>query len=126
MAWGTKKTMIDDADHSEPQKLPLAAWAKPDRSGDYQNIEALSQRNGHDAMYDRPEDIEPIVDLSRLHHDMNRDRIADIKAIVRALTYGEMMELVGQVTKAIPEHSADKGQGSQDWMPATFHAWAIS
>jgi hypothetical protein len=116
--------MIDDSDRREPQKLPLAAWAKPGHDARYENIEAISQRNGG---YDiRPEDIEPAVDLSKFERDMNRNRIDDIKAIVRALTYGEMMELVGQVTKSIPEYHAEKRQGSEDWMPSMFHAWATS
>ena len=58
---------------------------------------------------------------------MTRDRIADIKEIVRKLTFGEMIELRDQVAAFMPNiGNKEVVDIIIDKLPQTLHTWATS
>jgi hypothetical protein len=59
------------------------------------------------------------IDLHKLEDEMNRNRLGEIAALVRALTYGEMMELAEAIWKARREGTID-----QHSLPRMLHQWA--
>lgn len=62
------------------------------------------------------------VNLHKLEHDLTRDPLGEIASMVRALTYGEMMELAQAIWKIRPEgESVD-----QDSLPMLLHRWSTS
>jgi hypothetical protein len=64
------------------------------------------------------------IDLLLARRETQGKGVSGIKELMHSLTYGEMMELVSQLTACIPERHQEKGHLSEDWMPATLHAWA--
>jgi len=62
------------------------------------------------------------VNLRRLEHELNRNPLNEIATMMRALTYGEMMELAQAIWKIRPE-----GEGvNQDSLPMLLHRWSTS
>jgi len=67
-------------------------------------------------------EISSQVNLSKLEHQLHRNPLDEIATMVRALTYGEMMELAEAIWKIRPE-----GKGvSQDTLPMLLHRWSTS
>jgi hypothetical protein len=62
------------------------------------------------------------VNLHKLEHELNRNPLNEIAIMMRALTYGEMMELAQAIWKIRPE-----GEGvNQDSLPMLLHRWSTS
>ena len=59
------------------------------------------------------------VNLHRLEDELSRNRLEEIAALVRALTYGEMMDLAQAIWKTRPEGSID-----QHSLPMMLHLWS--
>jgi hypothetical protein len=122
MAW-SRKDARDDLNHPKPVKLPPNGWDKPEKRAADRAMEAVNQ-----ASYEPPEEHmnEPPaspVNMALFVQDMNRDRIADIKEIVRKLTYGEMMEVAALMAEAMPSGTVDK-DAFKFILPPTLHAFA--
>jgi hypothetical protein len=67
-------------------------------------------------------EISSQVNLGRLEHQLRRNPLDEIATMVRALTYGEMMEFAQAIWKIRPE-----GEGvSQDTLPMLLHRWSTS
>ena len=64
----------------------------------------------------------PIVDLRKLEEELGRRRLDEIADVVRALTYGEMMELAASMWNVRPD-----GAGlTEHNLPAMLHRWSTS
>jgi hypothetical protein len=64
----------------------------------------------------------PVVDLGKLEHELGRRRLDEIADVVRALTYGEMMELAESMWNVRPD-----GSGlTEDNLPAVLYRWSTS
>jgi hypothetical protein len=61
------------------------------------------------------------IDLSKFEDDLNRNRLEEIATLVRALTYGEMMELAQAIWKIRPEGAIDLQS-----LPMMLHLWSTS
>ncbi len=62
------------------------------------------------------------VNLHKLEHELRRNPLNEIATMMRALTYGEMMELAQAIWKIRPE-----GEGvDQDSLPMLLHRWSTS
>ena len=62
------------------------------------------------------------VDLQKLEEQLARGRVDEIAALMRVLTYGEMMELAEGLWNV-------NGQGSEilkDNLPGLLHRWSTS
>jgi len=58
----------------------------------------------------------------KLEHELSRNPLNEIATMMRALTYGEMMELAQAIWKIRPE-----GEGvNQDSLPMMLHRWSTS
>lgn len=69
-----------------------------------------------------PTEISSQVNLQKLEHELSRNPLNEIATMMRALTYGEMIELAQAIWKIRPE-----GEGvSQDSLPMLLHRWSIS
>jgi hypothetical protein len=77
----------------------------------------------HEQSYSQaPTEISSRVNLSELEQELSRNPLDEIAMMVRALTYGEMMELAQAIWKIRPE-----GAGvDQDSLPMLLHRWSIS
>jgi hypothetical protein len=65
---------------------------------------------------------EPIVDLRKLEVELGRRRLDEIADVVRALTYGEMMELAASMWNVKPD-----GSGlTEHNLPAVLYRWSTS
>jgi len=64
----------------------------------------------------------PVVDLHKLEADLGRKRLDEIADVVRALTYGEMMELAESMWSVRP----DDGELTETNLPATLYRWSKS
>jgi hypothetical protein len=62
------------------------------------------------------------INLRRLQEQLDRQPLDEIAMLVRALTYGEMIELAEGMWKVQPEGSAV----TQDNLPALLHRWSQS
>ena len=64
----------------------------------------------------------PIVDLRKLEEELGRRRLDEIADVVRALTYGEMMELAASMWNVKPD-----GSGlTEHNLPAVLYRWSTS
>jgi hypothetical protein len=63
----------------------------------------------------------PGVNLNRLEDELNRNRLDEIALLVRALTYGEMMDLANAIWKIRPDGAVD-----QQSLPMMLHLWSTS
>lgn len=69
-----------------------------------------------------PEAGQPIVDLRKLEAELGRRRLDEIADVVRALTYGEMMELAASMWNVRPD-----GSGlTEDNLPTVLYRWSTS
>jgi hypothetical protein len=67
-------------------------------------------------------EISSQVNLRKLEHQLSRNPLDEIATMVRALTYGEMMELAQAIWKIRPE-----GEGvDQNSLPMLLHRWSTS
>ena len=67
-------------------------------------------------------EISSQVNLRKLEHELSRNPLDEIATMVRALTYGEMMELAQAIWKIRPE-----GEGvDQNSLPMLLHRWSTS
>ena len=64
----------------------------------------------------------PIVDLRKLEEELGRRRLDEIADVVRALTYGEMMELAASMWNVRP----DGGNLTEHNLPAVLYRWSTS
>jgi hypothetical protein len=62
------------------------------------------------------------INLRRLQEQLDRQPLDEIAMLVRALTYGEMIELAEGMWKVQPEGSAV----TQENLPALLHRWSQS
>lgn len=62
----------------------------------------------------------PSIDLKDLEDELTRNRLNEIAILIRALTYGEMMELAESIWKLRPPGD----EISQDHLPMMFHKWS--
>src|SRR5258706_695946 len=140
MEWGDKKTTRDDTDHKVPQKLPPNGWNKPEQRATALAIEDLNQRSD---IHTYTSDIVEIDDMAGdkaeraqqraaemrrmddLEKEMSKPKIEQIKDLVKALTYGEMIQIAEQFSDSMPSGTVDKEQ-FRFILPPTLHAWATS
>jgi hypothetical protein len=61
------------------------------------------------------------ISLTKLEDEMNRNRLNEIATLVRALTYGEMMELAHAISNIRPEGTID-----QQSLPMMLHLWSTA
>jgi hypothetical protein len=61
--------------------------------------------------------------MHRLEDELNRNRLNEIAALVRSLTYGEMMELAQAIWKIRPDGTAAVDQHS---LPMMLHLWSTA
>jgi len=72
---------------------------------------------------DHPDPVdEPAVDLGRLEVELGRKRLDEIADVMRALTYGEMMELAASMWNVKPDGSSL----TEDNLPAVLYRWSTS
>jgi hypothetical protein len=64
----------------------------------------------------------PIVDLRKLEAELGRKRLDEIADVVRALTYGEMIELAESVWNVKPDDS----ELNERNLPAVLYRWSTS
>ena len=62
-----------------------------------------------------------LVDFNKLEKEFNRERLNDIAVLMRALTYGEMMEFSQAMWKI-----SDGFEINEITLPAVLHRWAVS
>ena len=71
---------------------------------------------------DESPEISSQVNLRKLEHELSRNPLNEIATMVRALTYGEMIELAQSIWKIRQE-----GEGvDQDSLPMLLHRWSTS
>jgi hypothetical protein len=63
----------------------------------------------------------PGINLLRLEDDLSRNRLSEIAALVRSLTYGEMMEFAHAIWKIRPDGAID-----QNTLPMMLHMWSTA
>jgi hypothetical protein len=61
------------------------------------------------------------INLHKLEDELTRNRLDDIAALVRSLTYGEMMQFAYAICKIRPEGAID-----QQSLPMMLHLWSTS
>jgi hypothetical protein len=64
----------------------------------------------------------PIVDLRKLEAELGRKRLDEIAGVVRALTYGEMIELAESMWNVKPDDS----ELTERNLPAVLYRWSTS
>ena len=64
----------------------------------------------------------PAVDLHKLEEELNRRRLDEIADVVRALTYGEMMELAASMWNVKPDGSSL----TEHNLPAVLYRWSTT
>jgi hypothetical protein len=72
--------------------------------------------------YEVPMNSGTNINLRRLQEQLDRQPLDEIAMLVRALTYGEMIELAEGMWKVQPEGAAV----TQDNLPALLHRWSQS
>lgn len=73
----------------------------------------------HDAS---PDPVPPVVDLRKLEAELGRKRLDEIADVVRALTYGEMMELAESMWSVRPPETGL----TEENLPAVLYRWSTS
>jgi hypothetical protein len=69
-----------------------------------------------------PQAQRPVVDLRKLEEELGRRRLDEIADVVRALTYGEMMELAASMWNVRP----DGANLTEHNLPAVLYRWSTS
>jgi hypothetical protein len=101
--------------------LDLAQAAQvPDRR--LKPEEFRSEAFRRDAFERERETDERNVNLQRLAESLDRRTIDEIAALIRTLTYGDMIELAEGIWNARPENL----DFSQDTLPNVLHRWSKS
>src|SRR5258706_14147058 len=130
MAWRDKKTTRDDTNHMKPRQLPSAGYANPEVRAVAAVHEAMKS-NGNGAERDMMDPIETrrMVamerEMDRAQEEQNKPKIEQIKDLMKALTYGEMMDLAQQWSDSMLTGTVDK-DSFKLVLPPTLHAWATS
>ncbi len=131
MAWGDKRNTSDDTDHMKPRQLPPQGYARPEVRATEAVHEILkSNGNGaeHAAMMDATETRRMAAmerEMDRAQEHLNKPKIEQIKNLVKALTYGEMIQIAEQWADAMLTGTVDKEQ-FKFVLPPTLHAWATT
>src|SRR6266699_2010000 len=101
MAWGDKKITRDDTDHMKPRQLPPIGYARPEVRA-VEAVHEVLKSNGHTPEPPTIDDLREkrrMEELEReLEREMDKPKIEQIRDLLRALTYGEMMDLALQWT----------------------------
>jgi len=85
--------------------------------------EVFDRTNGRLPPDDHPRVLNtPAVDLHKLEAELGRCRLDEIADVVRALTYGEMMELATSMWNVKPDGSSL----TEDNLPAVLYRWSTS
>jgi len=137
MAWGDKKTTRDDTNHPTPRRLQPAGYAGPEvRAVDAAHEALKSNGDGGESLHmiaahmlndldnaelRRMKAMEKEMD--RAQEEQNKPKIEQIRDLVKALTYGEMMDVAQAWTEAMPTGQIDK-ENFKFILPPTLHAWA--
>jgi hypothetical protein len=96
----------------------MRARTSSDEDGERYQADEFHEQNGSEASTG----VAGQVNLSELEHELNRNPLNEIATMVRALTYGEMIELAQAIWKIRPE-----GEGvNQDSLPMLLHRWSTS
>jgi hypothetical protein len=114
---------------SPPATVPAPVPAAPLAVAERTTTEHLAPQD-HPASPERssPEQLasqeptSPVVDLRKLEADLGRKRLDEIADVVRALTYGEMMELAETMWNLRPDDS----DLSERNLPAVLYRWSTS
>jgi hypothetical protein len=61
--------------------------------------------------------------MNKLEDELNRNRLSEIAALVRSLTYGEMMELAQAIWNIRPEGTVNVDQHT---LPMMLHLWSTA
>jgi hypothetical protein len=97
---------------------PRRARASSDADGENYQTDELYEQSYAEASAE----ISSQVNLRKLEHQLSRNPLDEIATMVRALTYGEMMELAQAIWKIRPE-----GKGvDQNSLPMLLHRWSTS
>ena len=93
------------------------------RASIYEDGENYQTDEFHEQNYSEASaEVASQVNLRKLEHELNRNPLNEIATMMRALTYGEMMELAQAIWKIRPE-----GEGvNQDSLPMLLHRWSTS
>ena len=92
--------------------------ASSDADGENYQTDELQEQGYAEASAE----ISSQVNLRKLEHQLSRNPLDEIATMVRALTYGEMMELAQAIWKIRPE-----GEGvDQNSLPMLLHRWSTS
>jgi hypothetical protein len=92
--------------------------ASSDADGENYQTDELQEQSYAEASAE----ISSQVNLRKLEHQLSRNPLDEIATMVRALTYGEMMELAQAIWKIRPE-----GEGvDQNSLPMLLHRWSTS
>jgi len=103
-------------DDYRPRKLRMRASS--DVNVENYQTDELDEQNYSEASTE----MSSQVNLHKLEHDLSRNPLNEIATMMRALTYGEMMELAQAIWKIRPE-----GEGvDQDSLPMLLHRWSTS
>jgi len=88
-------------------------------------VRALAPGADSDGYFDEPgSSLLEEVNLHKLESELlNRNRLNEIAALVRSLTYGEMMELAQAIWKIRPEGTDTVDQTA---LPRMLHLWSTS
>jgi hypothetical protein len=86
---------------------------------------AGSGADSDDGIYEDPggQVLDGTAIMHKLEDELNRNRLNDIAALVRSLTYGEMMELAQAIWKIRPEGTATVDQHT---LPMMLHLWSTA
>jgi hypothetical protein len=89
----------------------------------YDDNEPYRQANGNCPPDGDPHETDaPTVDLRKLEEELGRRRLDEIADVVRALTYGEMMELAASMWNVKPDGS----NLTEHNLPAVLYRWSTS
>ncbi len=80
--------------------------------------------DSEDYFGDEPDSLDGFPDginLQTLEGELTRNRLNEIATLVRALTYGEMMDLAQAIWKIRPDGAID-----QQSLPMMLHLWSMS
>ena len=100
-----------------PEQQRAAEAAAPDDSSTANENEFELSND-----YEAPMSSGTNINLRRLQEQLDRQPLDEIAMLVRALTYGEMIELAEGVWKVQPEGAAV----TQENLPALLHRWSQS
>jgi hypothetical protein len=98
-----------------PTADPAAPPARPEVAA---RLEAAARSEDPGSQEPAP----PVVDLRKLEAELGRKRLDEIADVVRALTYGEMMELAESMWNVRPEDT----ELTEHNLPAILYRWSTT